>query len=137
MALAGLVDRVSGRMRKARRTCRTVVLRLRFDDFSRATRSLTLPHATAQTEPILAATRSLLHKAGPIVEARGLTLIGVALSNLEQGGAVQLTLPFGRRPASAVDAAVDELRERFGTEAITRAVLVGRDPGVAAPLLPD
>jgi DNA polymerase-4 len=136
-SLAGLVDRVTRRMRKARRTCRTVVLRLRFDDFSRATRSRTMPHATAQTEPILAVARSLLRKAGPAIEARGLTLIGVACSNLEQGGAVQLMLPFGRRPASAVDSAVDRVREKFGNEAITSATQVGRDPGIAVPLLPD
>jgi DNA polymerase IV len=136
-ALAGLVDRVTRRMRKARRSCRTVVLRLRFDDFSRATRSRTLPHATAETETILAAGRRLLMKATPMIENRGLTLVGVALTNLEDGYAVQLPLPFGRRPAGALDTAVDELRERFGSAAITRAALVGRDQGVTVPLLPD
>jgi DNA polymerase-4 len=34
-------------------------------------------------------------------------------------------------------AAVDEIRERFGSGAITRAVLLGHDPGLLAPLLPD
>jgi DNA polymerase-4 len=61
----------------------------------------------------------------------------VALTNLEDGGAIQLSLPFGRRPGSALDAAIDELRERYGTEAITRAVVVGRDLGPTVPLLPD
>jgi len=136
-ALAGLIDRVMRRMRKARRSCRTVVLRLRFDDFSRVTRSRTMHHATAQTEPVLAVARSLLCKAGPTIQARGLTLIGVALSNLEQGGMIQLTLPLSRRPASAVDAAVDQVRERYGSAAITRAALVGREQGFTAPLLPD
>ena len=42
-SLVGLVDRVTRRMRAAGRVGRTVVLRLRFDDFSRATRSHTLP----------------------------------------------------------------------------------------------
>ncbi len=135
-ALAGLVDRVTRRMRKARRACRTVVLRLRFDDFSRATRSRTLPNATAQTEPILFAARTLLDKAGPTIERRGLTLVGVSLTNLEQGTAIQLALPLWR-PATALDAAVDEVRERFGSEAITRAALVGREQGFTVPLLPD
>jgi DNA polymerase IV len=136
-ALAGLVDRVTRRMRKARRACRTVVLRLRFDDFSRATRSRTLPHATAQTEAILAAARALLRKATPMIEGRGLTLVGVALTNLEDGDAIQLLLPFSRRPVSDLDAALDEVRERYGSAAITRAALVGRDQGLAVPLLPD
>jgi DNA polymerase IV len=135
--LVALVDRVSRRMRKAGRACRTVVLRLRFEDFSRATRSRTLPYATAQTETIVAAARRLLIKATPMIERRGITLVGVALTNLEDGGAIQLSLPFGRRPGSALDAAIDELRERYGTEAITRAVVVGRDLGPTVPLLPD
>jgi DNA polymerase-4 len=136
-ALAGLVDRVGRRMRKARRACRTVVLRLRFDDFSRATRSRTLPHATAQTEPILAAARVLLAKAAPMIESDGLTLVGVSLTNLEEGSAIQLSLPFDRRHSGDLDAAVDELRERFGSAAITRAALVGREQGFTVPLLPD
>ena len=136
-ALAGLVDRVTRRMRQARRASRTVVLRLRFDDFSRATRSRTLPYATAQTEPILAAARALLRKAGPMIERRGLTLVGVALTNLEGGYAIQLQLPFGRRHPNGLDAAVDEVRERFGSAAITRAALVGREQDFTVPLLPD
>src|SRR3954471_12576634 len=51
-SLAGLVDRVGRRMRGAGRTGRTVVLRLRFDDFTRATRSHTLPYPTASTRTI-------------------------------------------------------------------------------------
>src|SRR5712691_5281714 len=58
--VVGLVDRVTRRMRAAGRVGRTVVLRLRFDDFSRATRSHTLPRATAQTKTILATARGLL-----------------------------------------------------------------------------
>jgi DNA polymerase IV len=135
--LVALIDRVTSRLRKARRACRTVVLRLRFDDFSRATRSRTLPQATAQTEPILGAARRLLIKATPMIESRGLTLVGVALANLEEGGAIQLSLPIGRRPASALDLAIDEVRDRFGSAALTRAVLVGRDQGLTVPMLPD
>ena len=38
---------------------------------------------------------------------------------------------------AALDAAVDAIRERYGTAAIMRAVLLGRRPGLAMPLLPD
>ena len=132
-----LVDRVARRLRAARRVCRTVVLRLRFDDFSRATRSHTLSEATAQTQTILATARGLLATAAPMIERRGITLVGVALANLEDEGAIQLALCFDRERAGALDAAVDELRERFGSGAITRAVLLDRDPGLSVPLLPD
>jgi DNA polymerase-4 len=135
--LVGLVDRVTRRLRAARRVGRTVVLRLRFDDFSRATRSHTLPHATAHTETILATARGLLATATPMIERRGLTLVGVAVSNLDDDSAVQLVLPFDRHSGDALDAAIDEVRARFGTTAVVRAVLLGRDQGLTVPLLPD
>jgi DNA polymerase-4 len=135
--LIGLVDRVCRRMRAAGRIGRTVVLRLRFDDFSRVTRSHTLPRATAETWTILATARGLLATAGPMIERRGLTLVGVAVANLDDDSAVQLTFPFDRRSRSALDAALDEVRDRFGSRAITRAVLLGSDQGLSVPLLPD
>jgi DNA polymerase IV len=133
-ALVALVDRVTGRLRKAERVARTVVLRLRFDDFKRATRSHTLGEATDRTETILAAARVLLDAAQPLIEQRGITLVGVALSNLEDSGPGQL--PLDDRTA-LLDSTLDELRERFGTEAITRAVLLDRDEHPRLPLLPD
>ena len=135
-ALVGLVDRVTRRMRTARRVGRTVVLRLRFDDFSRATRSHTLPRATANTHTILAAARWLLATVAPLIERRGLTLVGVAVANLDDDRAVQLSLPFDPH-SDALDAALDEIRRRFGTSAVTRGVLLGRDQGLTVPLLPD
>jgi DNA polymerase-4 len=135
--VVGLVDRVTRRMRAAGRVGRTVVLRLRFGDFSRATRSHTLPWATAHTTTILATARGLLASAMPMIEHQGLTLVGVTVGNLENARAVQLTLPFDRHSGDALDAALDEVRDRFGSKAITRAVLLGRDQGVSVPLLPD
>jgi DNA polymerase-4 len=135
--VVGLVDRLARRLRAAERICRTVVLRLRFHDFSRATRSHTLTHATDETQTILATARGLLAAALPMIEKRGITLVGVALGNLEDAGPVQLALPFDRQRSSALDAALDDLRERYGSAVITRGVLVGRDQGLSVPLLPD
>jgi DNA polymerase IV len=134
--VVALVDRVTRRMRAAGRVGRTVVLRLRFGDFSRATRSHTLPRATAQTEIVLAAARELLATAAPMIARRGLTLVGVAVANLDDDF-VQLVLPIDRYDGDALDAALDAVRSRFGSTAITRAVLLGRDPGLTMPLLPD
>jgi DNA polymerase-4 len=136
-ALVSLVDRVTRRMRAARRVGRTVVLRLRFADFSRATRSHTLPRATAGTGTILAAARGLLATAMPLIERQGLTLVGIAVTNLDDERAVQLVLPFERDVEGALDTALDEVRARFGTGAVTRAVLLGRDQGMSMPRLPD
>jgi DNA polymerase-4 len=137
VVLVGLVDRVMRRMRAANRVARTVVLRLRFRDFSRATRSHTIAEATNETDAILAVARALLASALPEIQQRGLTLVGVALTNLEDAGAIQLTLPFGREREQALDRTLDDIRERYGTGSITRAVLVGREHGFTVPLLPD
>jgi DNA polymerase-4 len=136
-AVVALVDRVTRRMRTAGRVGRTVVLRLRFDDFSRATRSHTLPQATAHTHTILTTVRGVLATAMPMIERRGLTLVGVAVGNLADDRAVQLVLPFHRHSGLTLDAALDDVRDRFGTAAITRAVLLGRNDRPGPPLLPD
>jgi DNA polymerase-4 len=135
--LAGLVDRVTRRMRAAGRVGRTVLLRLRFDDFSRATRSRTLLLPTAHTATILAAERELLAAAWPLIRAQGLTLVGVAVGNLDSREAAQPPLPFDRLGGAELDTAVDAVRDRFGSAAVTRAALLGRDPGLTVPLLPD
>lgn len=134
--LAGLVDRVTRRMRAAGRAGRTVVLRLRFGDYTRATRSHTVRKATADTTPVLAAARALLRATQPEIDRRGVTLIGVSVGNLDDNP-VQPELPFQPDPGAELDAAVDAVRDRFGSAALTRAVLLGRDPGVEMPLLPD
>jgi DNA polymerase-4 len=122
--LVGLVDRVTRRMRAGSRAGRTVCLRMRFGDFSRATRSRTLPKATASTKTILSTARSLLAAAMPMLERRGVTLLGVAVTNLQgRGEGIQLEIDGS---GGAVDAALDELRNRYGARSITRAVLLGR-----------
>jgi DNA polymerase IV len=135
--VVGLVDRVTRRMRAAGRVGRTVMLRLRFDDFTRITRSHTLTGATASTATVLATVRGLLAAEVPTMSRRGVTLVGMAVGNLSDDSAVQLTLPFRRRSRDALDVALDGVRDRFGSGAVTRAVQLGRDPGWVMPMLPD
>ncbi len=132
-----LVDRVTMRLRRAARTGRTVTLRLRFGDFTRATRSRTLSRSTAHTETVLRTARALLADARPAIDAKGLTLLGLAVANLDDEGAEQLTLALDRRSTGALDAAVDAVRERFGTAALARASQRGPDLDAWVPLLPD
>jgi nucleotidyltransferase/DNA polymerase involved in DNA repair len=134
--LAGLVERVARRLRGAGRSGRTVVLRLRYGDFSRATRSRTLPHATARTQTLLDAARGLLAAALPTASRRGLTLVGVAVDNLSDAPE-QLELPLDPYRDAGLDAALDAVRERFGTTAVSRGTLLGRDTGLVMPMLPD
>ena len=124
-------------MRASGRVGRTVTLRLRFADFSRATRSLTLPRATATTPTVLDAARRLLAAAMSMIDRRGLTLVGITVANLnDRGVGVQLALPVDGRWTAELDAAIDELRERYGSDAVTRAALLGRGRRLSTSLLP-
>jgi len=135
--LIALVDRLSRRLRQAHRVTRTVTLRLRFDDLTRATRSHTLHESTTDTVTLLTAGRGLLHDALPMIEERGITLIGITFSNLSNDDGIQLALPFGKAPAAAMDTTLDRVRERFGSKSLVRGVLLGRRDGLQVPLLPD
>ncbi|MDN5915269.1 MAG: DNA polymerase IV [Pseudonocardia sp.] len=145
--LAGTVDRLGRRLRgngrddgdgnRHGRVCRTVVLRLRFSDFTRATRSHTLPAATAHTPTLLGAARTLLAGALPMIEEKGVTLLGLSLANLDGDDAVQLELPFDAHSGPALDVALDAVRNRFGAASVNRATQLGRDHGLSVPRLPE
>jgi DNA polymerase-4 len=135
--LVGLIDRVARRMRAANRVGCTVMLRFRFDDFTRATRSHTIAQATAHTPTLLATARALLAAEEGAIAQRGLTLVGVSIGNLADDTPLQLTLPFERRHDERIDTALDEVRDKFGSDAVTRALLVGRERGIEMPMLPD
>jgi len=104
--LVRLVERIVGRMGRAGYAGRTVILRLRFGDYSRATRSHTLPDYAADAEPVLAAARALLAAVTPLIEREGLTLVGLSVANLvDLSGGTQLRLSItgrarGGTPAS-------------------------------------
>ena len=135
--LVAIVDRLCRRLRKAHRACRTVTLRLRFDDFARATRSHTLLESTFETRTILATARELLATAMPHDRGEGRHARRALALQPRDDDAVQLALPLEERSVSALDSTVDELRERFGSEAITRASQLGRRLRPSMPLLPD
>jgi len=136
-SLVGLVERVTRRMRDADRVGRTVTLRLRFADFSRAARAHTLDQATAETGIVLAAAQALLEEARPEIAARGCTLVGVAVSNLAAADVVQLTLPFARRAPADLDGALDAVRQRFGGGALTPGGGCTHGEGLLVPVLPE
>lgn len=137
LVLWRLVDRIAGRMRNADRVGRTVTVRLRFDDLTRAARSRSLPDATAGTAQIHATAAAILDTAWPLVEARGISLLGVSVSSLVDAGAVQLVLPFERCEAELLDTVVDAVRNRFGRSSLVRATTMRGDPGIQLPMLPD
>jgi len=136
--VVALVDRVTRRMRAAGRVGRTVVLRLRFGDYTRATRSRTLGRPTASARPILATLRRLMTATRPAIEQRGITLVGITITNLEHvTGGVQLELPVADADRIELEAALDAVRDRFGTAALTRATLLDAGEELGAWLEPN
>ncbi|WP_431797950.1 DNA polymerase IV [Microbacterium kunmingense] len=139
--LSQIVDRLGRRLRDGERVCRSVVLRLRFGDYTTATRSRTLRSPTDRTSLLLDTARMLLADALPAITERGITLIGLSLSHLERADAVQPELPLdfsgGGHPDGALDGVLDRLRDRFGADAVGRATQLGRDPGWSTPILPE
>ncbi|HEY0812305.1 MAG TPA: DNA polymerase IV [Pseudonocardia sp.] len=135
--LAGTLDRLGRRLRSAHLTSRTVVLRLRFGDFSRATRSRSLAEATAHTDTLLVAARVLLRATLPMIDEQGITLLGVSLAGLEDDRHTQLALPFDVRAGSAIDSALDAVQARFGARSVTRATQLRLRPALEFPLLDD
>ena len=137
MVVWRLVDRITRRMRRAGRVGRTVTLRVRFDDFTRATRSHSLPAATASTTTIHATATSLLDANWELLQDRGVTLLGISVGNLQNEEAVQLTFAFDRAQSAGLDLVVDAVRDRFGSSSIQRATTMRGDPGFTMPMLPD
>lgn len=135
--LVGIVDRVMGRVRDGGRPGATVTVRVRFGDYERATRSRTLPRPTMATETVLRIARELLLGLRPLIADRGITLLGLTIAGLNAAGATQMMLPFDAHQSGVLDAALDEVREKFGSGAVRRGVLVGQSDGIEVPMLPD
>ncbi len=137
LILTQIIDRLARRLRDGDRTCRSVVLRLRFGDFAKATRSRTLAVPTDRTSTLLTLARALLVAARPEIAERGITLIGVSLSHLGRADSFQPELPIDWEDGARLDTVLDAVRDRFGAASVARAAQLGRDPGWSAPLLPE
>ncbi|HEX2902712.1 MAG TPA: DNA polymerase IV [Jatrophihabitans sp.] len=135
--LLALLDRVALRLRRARRLCRTVTVRFRFADFTRATRGHTLPAPTDNTAIMAGTARQILSASRTLIAERGLTLIGITLSGLDDAETVQLELPYPSAIPASLDAATDRIRDRYGAASLTRAATLGQRASESVPLLPD
>ena len=118
--LLSLCGRLSGRLQRSGHAGRTVTLKVRFGDFTTVSRSVTASAAIEHTPALWDAARALLGRARPA--GRGVRLLGIGVSGLEAGGSPrQLSLESPPREAAAV--AAEEVRARFGDEAVVPARL--------------
>lgn len=128
--LLRLADRVAARLRRGGFEGRTVAVKIRFDDFSTLSRSLTLPEPTDVGARIAAAARELYEG----IERRDpVRLIGVRVEKLSQKGGGMLGLWDDDAEWRALDDAMDDVSEKFGNGLITRAAFLGRTNRYAAP----
>ncbi|QGG95324.1 DNA polymerase IV [Actinomarinicola tropica] len=140
--LGHLADRVTGRMRRASLTGRTITTRVRFTDLRSVTRSVTLPEPIAETLTVTSVAVELAAAAlRDHPEEREISLLGLSVSGLVGAAPVQLELELGlpgatRRPGSgvgvarrSVDRAVDAVRDRFGRDAVGLAGVQLRGDG--------
>jgi DNA polymerase-4 len=137
LILTQIVDRLARRLRDGGRGCRTVVLRLRFGDFAKATRSRSLRSASDRTAVLLMVARGLLASALPEIAERGITLIGVSLSQLAPADSLPPELPIDWDDGERLDTVLDAVRDRFGATSVARAAQLGRDAGWSTPVLPE
>ncbi len=135
--LTQIVDRLARRLRDGDRVCRTVVLRLRFDDYAKATRSRTVGVPTDRTSVLLDVARTLLIAAGTEIGERGITLIGISLTQLGRADSIQPELPIDWSDGVRLDGVLDAVRDKFGAASVGRATQLGRDPGWSTPVLPE
>jgi DNA polymerase-4 len=135
--LSQIVDRLTRRLRDHDRVCRTVVLRLRYGDFTKATRSRSLRSPTTSTALLLTVARGLLAAALPEIDQRGITLLGISLTGLGRADSAPLELPIDWDDGPRLDTVLDAVRDRFGAASVSRATQLGRDPGWSTPVLPE
>lgn len=122
--LLALAEKVGWRLRRSGFSGRTITLKLRFASFKTITRSKTLTDATAFDEVLYQTAWQLCRQ---VVRNEGIRLIGLTVSHLQPGSGELALFDDGREKRSALYAAVDGLRERFGGAVVTKGRLVGKD----------
>lgn len=134
--LLRLCDRVAGRMRKQGAAARTVVLKVRFNDFRTITRSKTLDAPTDAGAHLYSTARDL-YNALKLARPR-IRLLGIAGSNLTwEGIPEQLTLEARPDQWRAVDQAMDKVRLKFGQDLMGPASVAERRALIRPPAPPQ
>jgi DNA polymerase-4 len=126
-ALLALCHRLDARLRRAAARGHTVSLKVRFDDFTTVTRSETSPDAVAHAADVFPVIRLLWSRVDR--GGSGVRLLGVAVSGLESRTAPEQMLLGDDHHGAA--AAIDEIRQRFGDDAVVPGGLL--PPQTGAP----
>jgi len=115
-------EAVAARLRELGQAGRTVTVKVRFADFQTITRSRTVAEPVDTGPAVAAVACELLDQIDP---TPGVRLLGVSASNLAPKEARQLSLDEAAPLWDDATLAVDEVRQRFGADAVGPASLVG------------
>ncbi|MGQ9601262.1 MAG: DNA polymerase IV [Candidatus Bipolaricaulia bacterium] len=118
--LFSLSEEVGRRLREEGLKGRTIQLKVRFADFTTITRAATLPKPTDLGERIFEEAKRLLTERVQLRQGQGVRLLGVQVSHLIPAGREQLPLfqDEQERRAAELERLIDQLRARFGEEAL-------------------
>jgi DNA polymerase IV len=120
-----LSQRVARRLRRHGKTGRTITLKVTYDNFTRITRSQTLPAATDDGRTIYRVSLDLLEKTE--IGKRPIRLLGIYLSQLTKPGEGQLLLfdQSGQiKKTVRLNQALDAIVDKYGDQAIRSGRLV-------------
>ncbi len=126
--LLELSEQVGCRLRRHGLKGRTVQLKVRYADFHTVTRAQTLSQATDVTLEIWQTAAGLFATKLPARRLQ-IRLLGVGMSGLDQPRVVQLSLfpDPQHEQQSRLDQVTDQIRERFGTGSLQRALGMAHD----------
>jgi DNA polymerase-4 len=120
--LLRLSERTASRLRKAGLAASTVQIKIRQSDFKTCTRQRKVSPPANGTDPIYAVAREILQvwlARNPGAKIRLLGVGGSGLAPAAEQPDLFSTMP--DRPAQPIDRTVDEIRDRFGNAAVSRA----------------
>ena len=124
-------DVVTTRMRRKGKKCTSVSVTFRTLDFKNKSHQTTLSNATDMTDEIFRNAKKLFTESW---KGEPLRLIGVALTNLTDESFEQLSLFEDNEKKERhrkLDATMDEIRQKFGNDKITRASIMNSNSGIA------
>ncbi len=119
--LLRLAERTAGRLRKAGLAAGTVQIKIRRSNFETCSRQRKIKPPANGTDQIYAVARALLKAWLARNPGASLRLLGVGGSDLAPAEQADLFSAIPDGPATPIDRTIDEIRDRFGTSAVSRA----------------
>jgi DNA polymerase-4 len=117
-----MTEKATARLRERSLFAKTISIKIKFADFSSLTRAKTVPIAIDNTHDTYEIVKSLYLALNN--EGARIRLVGVSLSNLQEGAPVQLEIGARERGWREADGAIDRAKARFGRQSVRPGRLI-------------